>query len=85
MPARGEKFEFTSVRVLKEEFQSVCLATSADPIINSVFVKATTPVMTMKIISTKTKITPIEPTFMKMLRSFLLQSVTRAKNRAVEQ
>ena len=48
-------------------------------------VKAITPVMMMKIISIKTKMTPNEPTFIKMLRSFLLQSVTRAKKRAIEQ
>ena len=50
---------------------------------NSVFDIATIPVTMMKIISMKTKITPIDPTFMKILRSFLLQMTASARKRAM--
>ena len=43
------------------------------------------PVMTIKMMSMKTKMTPIEPTFMKMLRSFLLQRTRSERNSAIAQ
>lgn len=52
---------------------------------NSVFVNALIPVNTMKIMSMNTKMTPIEPTFMKMLRSFLLQMTANARNKTKAQ
>ena len=66
---------------LSDELQSVFLTCSGVPIMNSVLVKAIPPVQTMKMMSMKTKMTPMEPTFMKMLKSFLLQISEREKKR----
>ena len=85
MPARGATFVLVIISVLKFSFQSVSAAISGVPIINSVLVRATIPVTIMKIMSMKMKMTPIEPTFMKMLKSFLLQMNDRATNSAREQ
>lgn len=52
---------------------------------NSVLVKATIPVQMMNMMSMKTKMTPMEPTFMKMLKSFLLQIRERAAKRTKAQ
>jgi len=48
---------------------------------NSVFEKAVKPVNIMKKMSIKTKMTPMDPTFMKMLKSFLVHMMHRATNR----
>lgn len=44
----------------------------------SVFLKAEKPVNMMEKMSMKTKMTPKEPTFMKMLKSFFKQRMERA-------
>ena len=85
MPESGANSELNIVRVRNESLQSVFWAYSAEPIMNSVLEKATMPVIMMKIISMKTKITPMDPTFMKMLKSFLLQMMASATNRTIAQ
>ena len=67
MPASGEKLELVRVSVRSPSLQFVVADSSADPNVNSVLVKATTPVTRMKIMSMKMKTTPNEPTFMNML------------------
>lgn len=67
MPASGEKLELARVSVRSPSLQSVAADSSAEPNVNSVLVKATTPVTRMKIMSMKMKTTPNEPTFMNML------------------
>ena len=85
MPESGAKLELYSYRVRSELLQSVSDACSAVPIMNSVLLRATIPVIMMKMMSMKTKMTPIEPTFMKMPKSFLLQITVRATQRTMEQ
>jgi len=72
MPDSGAKVGLARVSVRSPSLQSVLAEVSADPKVNSVFVKAITPVIRMKIMSMKIKTTPIEPTFINMLKSFLL-------------
>ena len=83
MPARDEKFELYICMVRRPSFQSDSYAVSAVPIINSVLVRAMMPVIMINMMSMKTKMTPIEPTFMKMLKSFLLQRIASITNRAI--
>jgi len=86
MPASGEKLELVSVSVRNDSLQSVLdFASEADPIINSVFPNAFMPVKTIKKMSINTKMTPMEPTFIKMLRSFLLQITASEMNNAIAQ
>ena len=85
MPAKGEKFGLKSVNVLTGSDQSVSFDNSADPYQNSVVLNDLKPVNMMKMIKKNTKMTPIEPNFMKILMSFLLQIRARTRKRKIAQ
>jgi len=86
MPASGAKLELANVRVLSPSLQFVvAFELSAEPIMNSVLVRAMIPVTRMKTMSMNMKTTPKEPTFINMPRSFLLQIRARATKSTIAQ
>ena len=85
MPAMGEKFTLKSVSVLCGSDQSVVFDSEAGPSMNSVLEKVLKPVYMIKKMSMKTKMTPIEPTFMKMLKSFVVTMMERVTKSTIAQ
>lgn len=73
-PANGAKFKLKATKVLIFVLQSELSDSAMVPIAKSVFVNALIPTDMMNNIKNAMKITPIEPTFMKIERSFLAVS-----------
>jgi hypothetical protein len=81
MPARGAKLWLNNTSVLVSSDQSVLKFYLDEPIIKVVFPRAIKPTAIIKTISMMIKITPYDPTFKNIPKSFLLQIITKIMNR----